>query len=132
MKRFKVELTEEQYNCLCMFLGYEWSNTSDKTELEVKDAVFGAERIQEKVWLPFTTLKDGGTYLTKGGKEYTVALGTVPYADKVTYPYKAVGHLYACWAAQGTYDIEEELDDSMDLVLELQPSEEQTGGQDDT
>jgi hypothetical protein len=103
MKKYKVELTEEQRDYLKGKCSPEWfGGEPDETKEAIYDLLEAAEPTQEKVWLPFTTLKDGGTYQTRDGKEFTVEDRRL----RVSYPFYITDNpLNLCWTAKGEYDL---------------------------
>lgn len=125
MKTYNVVLTLSELEHIKEQLVAARANiyTFPAIEEGILEAFDKAQPIQEKVWLPFTELKDGGTYLTRGGVKHKVFLR--PLGTTLTYPYGSyttddVWTLYGNYDSMGCYHQD-------DLILELQPSEEQTG-----
>lgn len=124
MKKYKVELTSSQIIYLADLLNKGMAAKPELSEV-ITDILASAEPIQEKVWLPFTTLKDGGTYLTRDGREVIVVKHPTVDVELLTYPYRDKDNLDICWTKTGRYYWGDS-DSPNDLILELQPSEEQT------
>lgn len=124
MKTYNVVLTEEQREALLQIAKVEWDyGEGTATEhVAIFGALYQAQPIQEKVWLPFTELKDGGTYMTRLGVEHAVYLR--PLGKDLTYPYGSHKD-NTCWTLYGNYDSTGGYS-SHGLTLELQPYKEQT------
>lgn len=77
------------------------------------------QQMQEKVWKPFTALKDGRTYQDRAGREFTVRYLNI----HVTYPFHSKdtmdNNITMCWTAKGEYDLLRG-ECGYDLILELQ------------
>lgn len=124
MKKYKIELTSPQIIYLANLLDKDKITNPELSEV-ITDILASAEPIQQKVWLPFTTLKDGGTYLTRDGREIIVIRHPMEYWESLKYPWRYKSNVTACWTKAGRY-YGEDTDSPFDLILELQPSEEQT------
>lgn len=119
MTMYNVVLTEEQFTELKGFIETEWEGIAAELQTSIVAALRAAQPIQRKIWKPFTTLKDGGTYQDRAGREFTVGdLGkhvTYPFYDKDTED----SCILMCWTAKGKYDLLSG-ESSLDLILELQ------------
>jgi len=127
MKKFNIALTEEQIEAILAVIVVEGSwgygIPTAPEHRTIYEALQQAEPIQEKVWLPFATLKDGGTYLTRNGRKVIVVKHPTVDVELLHYPYRDNDNLHICWTKAGRHYWEDD-DSPNDLILELQPSEE--------